>query len=209
MFKILVCEGSLTYSAKDLFLDYKVDVAYDKQDILDMTFKTKYDLFIVNYYFYDLMVELENYNKSSIVIFVDEYYDIEHIRNAFKIGDEYLVNPISLDEIAIRVDYFYEKLFNKRRTISTYKDFFYHKNTKQLFQGDKLIKLTPNELKLIELFMIYIDKPITKDNLYEYLDNYSDGNLRVYISKLNKIGFDIQYDRSNRSYTLKSNTYTQ
>ncbi len=204
MFKILVCEGSLTYNIKELFPDYKIDIAYDNQDILNLTFEQRYDLYIVNYYFYDVFVELENYNKSSKIIFVDEYYDLSHIKNSFRIGDEYLLKPLVLEELIIRVDYFYERLFNSRKTIIPYKDFFFHKNTKQLYKDNVLIKLTPNELKLVELFLLYIDNPMSKDILFDRLKSYSDGSLRVYISKLHKIGFDIQYSRANSSYMLKS-----
>lgn len=202
MFKILICEQVLSFTAKELFPNYAIDIAYNEHDILNYTFEKDYDLFIVNYYFYDTMLELENYNKNTQIVFVDEYYDITHLKNAFVIGDDYMTKPLNLKELEIRINHKYKKLFSIKSTIISYRNFFFHKNTRQLFLKDKLIKLTPNELKLVEFFLLYIEKPLTKDMLYNVLNSYSDGTLRVYISRLKKVGFNIRYIRANSSYTL-------
>ena len=43
-----------------------------------------------------------------------------------------------------------------------------------------------------------------KEIIFDILENSSDGSLRVYISKLNKIGLHVEYDRAISSYTLKA-----
>jgi len=205
MFKILVCEASLTFIAKELLHEYDVDIAYENQDILDFTLEQEYDLFIINYYFYNTMLELNNYNKNAKVLFIDEYYDIQHLKKSLEIADNYMIKPLVFEELQIRVQYYYKKIFNTKNTVIVYKDFFFHKHTQQLFLKNSPIKLTPNELKLVELFMLYVNKPIKKDTLFELLNSYSDGTLRVYICKLKKIGLDILYSRSNSSYYLENN----
>ena len=169
---------------------------------LGLTYNTSYDLFIVNYFFYDILKDLSIYNKDSKIIFIDDYYDIKHLQNAFMIGDDYMVNPLVIDELQIKANYYYKKIFKSRKAIIHFDTFFYHKQKKQLFLGDTLIKLSPNELKLVDIFVMYLKQPIQKDTLYEIIDNYSDGTLRVYISKLKKIGLNMKYTRSNNSYTL-------
>ena len=57
-------------------------------------------------------------------------------------------------------------------------------------------------MKLVTLFMLHKNKPVSKDIIYDELESSSDGSLRVYISKLNKLGLDINYDRSIVSYLL-------
>ena len=130
------------------------------------------------------------------------YYDISHIKKTFLIADEYMIKPLVFEELKIRVDYYYRKLFNHSKNIILYKDFYFHVNSKQLFLGTQKVKLSPNEMKLIELFLTYINKPISKDIIYDKLESSSDGSLRVYISKLNKLGFSISYDRAIVSYIL-------
>jgi len=52
------------------------------------------------------------------------------------------------------------------------------------------------------LFLSNLNKPVSKDRIYDTLQTQSYGSLRVYISKLKKIGLEITYDRTNSSYTL-------
>jgi biotin operon repressor len=56
---------------------------------------------------------------------------------------------------------------------------------------------------VLEILLSDMNKYISKDILYENL-NSSDGSLRVYISKLKKIGFDIRYNRIQEAYGLSN-----
>lgn len=202
MFKILICEESLTYIAKDLFNNFYVDIAYNSEDIYNFTYEKTYDLAIINYYFYDNIKDLKNSLSSTITIFIDEYYDINHLKKSFEIADNYMVKPLITEELTTRVQYQYKKLISKHSNIIKYKNFFYHVQLKQLFFNDNKVKVTPNELKLIESFFLNINKPLVVDFLYDCINSYSNGTLRVYISKIKKIGLSILYDRSSLSYTL-------
>jgi len=113
-----------------------------------------------------------------------------------------MIKPIYLEELKIRADYHYRKLFKHSKNIIIYKEFYFHINSKQLFLGTQKVKISPSEMRLLELFLTYINKPISKDIIYDKLESNSDGSLRVYISKLNKLGFDISYDRAIVSYLL-------
>ena len=70
MFKILICEGSLTYQADILFKDYKVDIALNQDDIYDFTYVNDYNLIIINYYFYNTILELKPTTQSTPILFV-------------------------------------------------------------------------------------------------------------------------------------------
>ena len=202
MFKILVCEESLQHSIDMLFPTFDVDIATNIDELFNLTFEKSYDLYIVNFYYYASLNELKKSGDKTITIFIDEYYEIFHIKKVFLIGDDYMIKPLVMQELKIRVDYHYRKLFNHSKNIIVYKNFYFHVNSKQLFLGTQKIKLSPNEMKLLELFLTHINKPISKDIIYDILQSNSDGSLRVYISKLNKLDFDISYDRSIVSYTL-------
>ena len=204
MFKILILEESLYYQASALFESYGVDVVKDEDEFLNLTYANDYDLYIMNFYFRSTLEALRDSEDQTYAILVDEYYDIAHLKRAFLLADEYMVKPLLLEELSIRVDYYYRKLYDEVQNIIRYKNFFFHLKSEQLFDGKEKVKLSPNELKLLKLFLLHLDKPISKDLIYDTLESSSDGSLRVYISKLNKVGFDLSYDRSIVSYTLKS-----
>ena len=202
MFKILVGEETLRHSTSNIFATYEVDFISSYDEFIDATYKKDYDLYILNLYYYSALEELQKSDDTTRIIFVDEFYNINNFKKALRIGDDYIVKPIYLEELEIRVKYHYRKLFNHSSNIIVYKNFYFHVDSLQLFQGTQKIKLSPNDLKLVNLFFTHIDKPISKEIIYDLLENNSDGSLRVYISKLNKLGLHVEYDRAIISYTL-------
>jgi len=204
MFKILVGEETLRHSTSNIFTSYEVDFVSSYDEFMDASYEKDYDLYILNLYYYGALEELQNSSDKTDVIFIDEFYNINNFKKALLIGDEYITKPIYIEELEIRIKYHYRKLFNHSNNIIVYKKFYFHVDSKQLFHGTLKIKLSPNELKLIELFFTHINKAISKDIIYETLQSDSDGSLRVYISKLNKYALHIEYNRSISSYTLKS-----
>jgi DNA-binding response OmpR family regulator len=202
MFRILIYEESLL-PYKETFSDtYRVESACTTDDILSMTFDHTYDLYIMHYSALQTIADLRESGDETAVIFTDDYYDTKHMKKAFLYGDDYLIRPLYLEDLAIRIDYHYRKCFNHTKHIVTYKDFYFHLHTRQLFHGSEKVKLSPNELTLLELLFGHMNKPLSKELIAERLESSSDGSLRVYISKLNKLGFDITYDRAITSYIL-------
>ena len=201
MYSVLICEKSLENSYSSIFPHYNITIASSSEEILDLTYENNYNLYIVNFYFYNIIKELKECGDNTTTIFIDDYYDILHLKKSFLIGDDYLIQPLILEELQIRVDYHYRKIF-KNGNIIKYKNFFYHISSKQLYLKNDKIKISPNETKLLELFLSNLNKPVSKDRIYDTLQTQSYGSLRVYISKLKKIGLEITYDRANSSYTL-------
>jgi DNA-binding response OmpR family regulator len=203
MYKILIGEDTLRGLTETIFSSYEVDFISSYDQFLDVTYTKKYDLYILNLFYFDTIKEIQSFGDKAKVIFVDEFYNIANFKKALTIGDDYITKPIYLEELSIRVLYHYRKLFNQQKNIIVYKQFYFHVNSKQFFNGKQKINISPNELKLIELFFTNINKPISKDIIYEVLESSSDGSLRVYISKLKKLGLSLQYTRANLSYTLE------
>ena len=202
MYKILICEEFVGRNANELFIDYEYDIAFSGEDIVEKTYSKNYDLYIVNFAFYPTIEELRKFDDKTTTIFIDEYYDIYHIQKAFEFGDEYLIKPINLEELKIRVDYYYKKLYTNKSKLLTYKNLFFQTKSKQLYKDNKKIKLSPNDTILAELFLSSQNQNISKYNLLDEINSTSVGALRVYISKLKKIGFDIEFDRGSNSYKL-------
>jgi len=203
MFKILVCEEFIGKNLDKLFAGYEIDVASTSEEILEKTYTKKYNLYIINFDFYNTIEELKRFDDTTPTIFIDNYYDIFHIKKSFEIGDEYIIKPVNLEELDIRINYYYKKLYSKKQSILTYKDMFFHTRSKQLYINNQKVKLSPNDTTLLELFLSNQGKNILKYNLMDELNSTSDGALRVYISKLKKLGLDIEFDRATNSYKLK------
>jgi len=203
MLDILICEHSLTNCADKFLKDYNLTIALSIDDILDLTYTNNYDIIIINYFFIENIKELKSYLNNTKIVFIDDYYDIKHLEQSLKVGDEYIINALVYEEIAIRINYIYRQIYKTKNSVIKFSNFFYKTNTKQLYLKDKLIKLSPNELKLVHFFILNISQPIDKNRLYELLNNFNDGTLRVYISRLKNIGLNMQYLRSINSYILK------
>ncbi|AKF24404.1 hypothetical protein YH65_02585 [Sulfurovum lithotrophicum] len=202
MYRILLADLDLTPLISNELISYQVDIAYDIEDFYNATYKNKYNIYVLNYYYYDICKELKKTGDTTPTLFIDEYYDIHHLKNAFEIADDYIIKPINFQELKIRIEYQFKKLYNSKKKVVVYKDLYFHLESKQLYKKNTKIKLSPNEAKLIGYFLSQIGTPLLKEDILDYLESSSDGTLRVYISKLNKIGFNIKYERASFSYIL-------
>ena len=202
MYRVLLADLDLIPTINNELISYEVAVVSNIEEFYNATYAHSYDLYVLNYYYYDVYKELKNAGDKTTTLFIDEYYDIYHLKNVFEIADDYIIKPLHLQEFKARVDYQLKKLYNVKKDIVSYKDMYFHIKTKQLYKNNTKLKLAPNEMKLLEYFLCRIDTPLLKEDILEFLESSSDGTLRVYISKLNKIGFTISYERANLSYTL-------
>jgi len=202
MFKILICEESLSYLAPTIFANYAYKIAKNAEEILELTYEQNFNLYLFHLECFSVLKELRETKDTTPTIFIDEYYSLNNFKKAFSVGDDYILKPLYIDELKIRVNYHYSKIYNCNNNIIIYKNFYYHANSQQLFLHKEKVKLSPNELKLITLFFTNLNRAISKEIIYEELESQSDGSLRVYISRLNKLGLDINYERSIASYTL-------
>jgi len=203
MYKILLCDTTLSSLFQDKTFGYEISVASSEEEIYTLTYEHKFDLYIVNFYYYELFFMLKKAEDTTPTFFIDEIYNIYNLKKSFEIGDDYLAKPLIEEEFLTRVYYQYKKLFNHKNNILIYGSFYYHIVTQQLYKNSLKIKLSPSETKLLVLFLSHLGKPISKEFIFDRLETKSDGTLRVYISKLNKIGFKITYQRLNTTYTLE------
>lgn len=202
MYRILLADNDLVHLRQNELISYDVDIVSSVENFYSLTYKNHYDLYIVNFYYFNIIEELKNADDQTPTIVIDEYYDIFHLKKIFKIADDYIAKPLNSQKLKARVDYQFKKLYNIKQNIITYGKMYYHIKSKQLYNDNKKIKLSPSEIKLLEYLLCRISQPVTKDSILELLESSSEGTLRVYISKLNKIGFNITYERVNFSYIL-------
>jgi DNA-binding response OmpR family regulator len=118
----------------------------------------------------------------------------------FKNGaDDYIKKPFDADELIIRIKSQIKKSFRTYSLDISYKDIVYNIESHSIVKNGEKISLTPVEIKLFELFMKNIGKPILKEDILYHIHNGDEGSeasLRVHISRLKKIGLEIINQRS-------------
>jgi len=180
---------------------FNIYYPYETNEVEELLYNNRIDLVVANYFFFDFFKELKNYFEFKL-IFLDSFYDINHLKNAFEIGDDYLIKPVIEEELIIRIKYHLKNF--ELKNIIKYKDIFFHTFSKKLYKNNKLIKCSPGEIKLIELFLTNLNKPLSKNTLFQTINSFSYGTLRVFLTKIRKIGLEIEYNRVNETYLLKN-----
>jgi len=204
MIKILLLEDDVVFAESmvellesDGFEVYHVD---DGEKALDATYNSDFDIYLFDVNVplldgFDLLGSLRDSGDATPTIFLTALTDIASLSNGFEVGaDDYIKKPFEFDELLIRINAILKKQFNMKKDEIKIGKFSYFVEKNELHREDGFISLTPNDLKLTELFFKQADRTLTKefliDELYEGKDMGS-GILRVYINKLRKIGLPI------------------
>jgi len=180
---------------------YDVSAVGNGNSVLDITQTHSFELmlFDVNvpdFNGFELLDMLRKSGNQTPCIFLTSLNDIASLSKGFEVGaDDYLKKPFDFDELLVRIGAILRKSFSAEKNIVEYKNLTYKISTNELFEGERLLLLAPQEQKLLALFFKRQGETITKEEFLYELDNdseSSEGALRVYITKLRKIGLEIQ-----------------
>ncbi len=110
-------------------------------------------------------------------------------------ADDYLVKPVEMEELSARVDAKLRRMHvygvtaeSNQQAVLKNGNLLFDLNSYTVTLNQKPIELTAKELKLLQLFMMNIDKVFTKKQLYksvwdeDYL--YDDNTIMVTLSRL-------------------------
>lgn len=205
MAKILLLEDDdiLAETLKELLESesYDVSLAINSQSALDLSYENSYDIFLfdvnlTDFSGFELLKMLRENDCKTPAIFLTSLNDIASLSKGFEVGaDDYIKKPFDFDELLIRIQAQLRKVYNSTKDLIKYNNLIYNISSNELFENDKLITLTPQEKKLCRMLFQNIDKTVTKEDILYELDidgESSEGALRVYVSKLRKIGLEIQ-----------------
>ncbi|MEA3289981.1 MAG: response regulator transcription factor [Campylobacterota bacterium] len=179
---------------------YEVIWAKDGQEALDHTFGDNFDLLLldVNIPFingFELLNDLRQSGDITPAIFLTANTDIDSLKKGFDVGaDDYIKKPFNFDEFIIRIEAVLQRSFKSYSNYLEYGDLKYDIKKQLLTKDDKVIHLTPTESKILEHLLQNIDKIITFSELTSNTSGDFEvkiGVLRVQISKLKKLGFNI------------------
>lgn len=204
MSKILLLEDDeiLSETLVELLSSEGFDVIHtlDSEAALDATFKSQFDLFLldVNVPFlngYDFLKSLRESGDMTPAIFITALVDIASLSHGFEVGaDDYIKKPFDFDELLIRIKALIKKQYHTYANEIKVDDFHFVIEKNELYKGPDFIHLSPFELQITKLLFQNLNKTVLKENILESLNDskeMSEGALRVHINKLRKVGLPI------------------
>ncbi len=182
---------------------YEVDVALSIKEAEDLTFDNKYDLYLLDINLpqgsgLDLLGSLRYAEDSTPTIFITALTDMGSMAEGFKLGAiDYIKKPFDPEELLIRIA---AKFSNDA---VSYQHLMYDPQSQIIRSNGEIIDLGNVQLKIFEKLLSQSGSVITKETLYECLDNASDTALRVAITKIKqKLDIDIKNIRG-KGYILE------
>ena len=154
----------------------------------------------------EMIRQIKNYNSDIPIIITSAFSETDYFLSAIRVGvDDYLVKPITLDKIVdvlIRITnkYFINDVQNLQFDLN------WNRYTKELKLGEDKVKLSKNEIKLIDL-LVTRKNIVASDLIENYVfDDLESNNKRIrnLISRLNgKLGNPLVESVYGMGYQIK------
>lgn len=183
------------------FEGYDVSLAGAGNEALELSLVSEFELFILDvnipdFSGFELLKMLRDASNLTPTIFLTSMNDIKSLSRGFELGaEDYIKKPFDFDELIIRIKAILRKSFDAKGDEIKYGELSYKISTNELHDAkDERIIVRPQEKKLLQIFFKKLDKIILKDELLYELSSEgeaSEGALRVYLTKLRKIGLSI------------------
>ena len=203
--KILLLEDDeiLAETLIDLLKAKGFEVVHVKsgEEALEATFDERFDIFVFDVNVphidgFELLKNLRQGENETPTIFITARTDISSLAYGFEVGaDDYLKKPFDFEELLIRIEALLRRAYHAIGEEIKIGDFIFHTKKSELYKNEKFIPLAPAELKIAKLLFQNRNVTVAKEELLEaFADGKeaSEGALRVYITKLRKIGLPIR-----------------
>jgi len=180
--------------------DYDLEYVYEVDEFYAKVLNKKYDVLIVNFDLFEFVSEVKRFFEGEI-IFISSFIDELVYKKSLEIGD-FCYHFNELWKVDFRLKYLQKELLNLNSNIFKYKDLIFDLKRKVLYKDKKEVFLSPAERELLKLLVVnrnYLSKDFILSNC-ESIE--SEGSIKVLISKLRQLGFDI-VNQKNLGYKLK------
>jgi DNA-binding response OmpR family regulator len=194
--KILLLEDDvlLGETLVDLLLEEDYNVVYCKngQEVLDFTYKERFDLYLLDINVpiingLNILRELRTANDKTPTIFLTSHKEKEMIREGFLSGaDDYIQKPFDTYELLLRIKAVLKRTNGDDNECIS--ELCHDKKRKRIFYKKEELDLSQKEYLLLALLIKNVNQVVTKEMIIEELWNsseeMSDGAIRVYINRL-------------------------
>jgi len=124
-------------------------------------------------------------------------------------ADDYLVKPITTDELAARIRAVARRNTGRASETLTHNDVSLDTLARQVYVGDERISLTPNEYELLYILLSKVGQAVSIDNLLSEIEtnspDASQQSVKVHIHSLRKkLNTDIIQTIRGFGYAIKS-----
>ena len=188
----ILCESLTEYLEMEGF---SVDRAHRGEEVFDLTFEKKYDLYILDINVpdingFDVLKALKESGDDTPAIYITALTDVSSISKGFSLGaEDYIKKPFDPEELVIRIK---NRYLRQAETIC-YKDLVYEPTAKLLQKNGKTIGLGEIQLNLFHMLITRLDKIVDHFELMELLEQPNSNALRVNLTKLkNKLDIEIK-----------------
>ncbi|WP_121628086.1 response regulator transcription factor [Poseidonibacter antarcticus] len=169
--------------------NYEVTLANDGEEILEYTYKNKYDLYLFDINVpllngFDTLKLLRQSEDTTPSFFITALRDTASTLKGFECGcDDYIKKPFDLDELLARI----KAILKRKNPILKYGDITFDLLENRVFKNNVEISLGLVEKEIFALLIKNINMTVNKSTFFDYMNRPSDSALRVLISKLKKI----------------------
>lgn len=177
-----------------IYEGYRVDVAYDGQQGLDMARDTPPDMVILDWMLpgldgLEVCKRLHAASDVPILMLTAKEDVSDRVQGLDAGADDYLVKPFAFDELVARI----RALFRRATPAShpeilRFADLTLDTGTHRAQRGDRFIDLTAKEYELLELFMRNPRRVLTREMIFDRVWGYDFGGesniIEVYVRYL-------------------------
>ena len=175
---------------------FNVDVAYNSDDVYNLTFQNNYDLYLFDINVpkddgFKILENLHNSDDKTPVIYITALTDIKSITKGFSLGaDDYLKKPFDPEELVIRIK---TKYMKQSKNIIKFGNIEYNPDLREIKKDDKIIGLGDVQLNIFHHLITNIGHIVTNYQLFDYLEEQNSNALRVNLTKLkHKLDIEIK-----------------
>lgn len=155
----------------------------------------------------EMALAIKKLNKEAHIIVLSAFSEKEKLLKSIDVGiNKYFIKPFDPDELLNYIDKIALELHN-RRYLTINSEFMFDKSSKNLYQKEQLVKLTPREREFFALLVQNINMIVSieliKRTLWPQEPEISPERLRTFIKRVRiKTSKNLIDNISGQGYTL-------
>lgn len=177
-------------------LEYEITHITNGERFLEVAYEGSFDIYLldINVPLLDgigSLTHIRKLNDATPAIFLTSYKDRETLKNGFLSGcDDYLTKPFDVEELHLRVTSLLKRS-GKVLDVIQFANIIYNPLNQTITKGGIDMACGQKVNELFKLFFENRGKIVTKEmiieRLWNYDEEYSEGSIRVYVTKLQKL----------------------